>query len=85
MLGRCEDDQMNSFAEMSPEQAFTLEISKPANPGADFHWVTNVVLAIEDEASLVSKESGSEENPADYCHPEANKAGLRKQLVSTCN
>jgi transcriptional regulator of aromatic amino acid metabolism len=44
---------LNAFAEMNPEQAFTLAISKPANPGVDFHRVTDVVLAIEYEASLV--------------------------------
>jgi len=44
---------LNAFAEMNPEQAFTLAISKPANPSVDFHRVTDVVLAIEYEASLV--------------------------------
>jgi len=44
---------LNAFAEMNPEQAFTLAISKPANPGVDFHRVTDVVLAIQYEASLV--------------------------------
>lgn len=44
---------LNAFAEMNPEQAFTLAISKPANPGVDFQHVTDVVLAIEYEASLV--------------------------------
>ena len=44
---------LNKFADMNPEQAFTLTISKAANPGIDFHRVTDVVLAIEYEASLV--------------------------------
>jgi hypothetical protein len=44
---------LNSFAEMNPEQAFTLAIRKRANPGVDFHRVTDVMLAIEYEASLV--------------------------------
>ena len=44
---------LNAFAEMNPEQAFTLAFSKPANPGVDFQRVTDVVLAIEYEASLV--------------------------------
>ena len=44
---------LNAFAEMNPEQAFTLAISKPANPSVDFHRVADVVLAIEYEASLV--------------------------------
>jgi Tc toxin complex TcA C-terminal TcB-binding domain len=44
---------LNAFAEMNPDQAFTLSISKPSNPGVDFHRVTDVVLAIEYEASLV--------------------------------
>jgi len=44
---------LNALAEMDPEQAFTLTISKPANPGVDFHRVTDVVLALEYEASLI--------------------------------
>ena len=44
---------LNAFADMDPEQAFTLAISKPANPGVDFEHVSDVVLAIEYEASLV--------------------------------
>jgi Tc toxin complex TcA C-terminal TcB-binding domain len=44
---------LNALAERNPEQAFTLAISKAANPGVDFHRVTDVVLAIEYEASLV--------------------------------
>jgi hypothetical protein len=43
---------LNAFADINPEQAFTLAISKPANPGVDFRRVTDVVLAIEYEASL---------------------------------
>jgi hypothetical protein len=44
---------LNAFADMDPEQAFTLAISKPANPGVDFAHVSDVVLAIEYEASLI--------------------------------
>ncbi len=44
---------LNAFADMNPEQLFTLAISKPANPGVDFQRVTDVVLALEYEASLV--------------------------------
>ena len=44
---------LNVFAETDPEQAFTLAISKSANPGIPFDRVTDVVLAIEYEASLV--------------------------------
>jgi hypothetical protein len=44
---------LNALAEIDPDQAFTLAISKTANPGVNFHRVTDVVLAIEYEASLV--------------------------------
>ena len=40
------------FNHIDPEQAFTLSINKPANPSAQFNRVTDVVLAIEYEASL---------------------------------
>ncbi len=43
---------LNAFADMNPDQAFTLEINKTANPGVDFQRVTDIVLAIEYEASL---------------------------------
>ncbi len=44
---------LNEFADMNPEQVFTLQISKPANPGVNFQRVTDVVLAIEYEGSLL--------------------------------
>jgi hypothetical protein len=45
---------LNAFAGMNPEQAFILTIRKQAdNPGVNFQRVTDVVLAIEYEASLV--------------------------------
>ena len=44
---------LNVFAGVDPDQVFTLAINKPANPGADFRRVTDVVLAIEYEANLV--------------------------------
>lgn len=44
---------LNAFAGMNPEQAFTLSISKSANATTDFRRVTDIVLAIEYEASLV--------------------------------
>ena len=44
---------LNALADMNPEQAFTLSFNKTANPGVDFHRVTDVVLAIEYETSLV--------------------------------
>ncbi|HEY7057730.1 MAG TPA: hypothetical protein VH458_14440 [Vicinamibacterales bacterium] len=44
---------LNVFAGLDPNQAFTLEVKKAANPGIDFTRVTDVILAIEYEASLV--------------------------------
>ena len=43
---------LNAFADIDPEQSFTLAVSKAANPGVDFRKVTDVVLAIEYESSL---------------------------------
>jgi tetratricopeptide (TPR) repeat protein len=44
---------LNVFAGQNPEQTFTLSISKAANPGVNFSRVTDVVLALEYEASLI--------------------------------
>jgi len=44
---------LNTFAGQDPEQTFTLSISKAANPGVNFSRVTDVVLALEYEASLI--------------------------------
>jgi Tc toxin complex TcA C-terminal TcB-binding domain len=44
---------LNAFADQDPEQTFTLSISKAANPGVNFSRVTDVVLALEYEASLI--------------------------------
>lgn len=43
---------LNVFAGQNPEQSFTLSISKAANPGVDFGSVSDIVLALEYEASL---------------------------------
>lgn len=44
---------LNAFAGLDPAQAFSLKISKAVNPGVDFSTVTEIVLAIEYEASVV--------------------------------
>lgn len=43
---------LNAFADLNPEQAFTLSIDKAVNPTAAFQRVTDVVLAIEYEAGI---------------------------------
>lgn len=44
---------LNAFADQDPEQTFTLSITKASNPGVNFSRVTDVVLALEYEASLI--------------------------------
>lgn len=44
---------LDAFAGVDPNQAFTLSIAKSANPGVDFRGVTDVILALEYEASFV--------------------------------
>jgi len=44
---------LNVFAEQEAEQTFTLSIVKSANPGVSFARVTDFVLALEYEATLV--------------------------------
>jgi hypothetical protein len=44
---------LNAFAGQDAEQTFTLSISKAGNPGADFGRITDLVLGLEYEASLV--------------------------------
>jgi hypothetical protein len=42
---------LNAFAGLDPEQRFTLTVNKASNPGVDFSRVTDVILALEYEAS----------------------------------
>ena len=44
---------LNVFAEQEAEQTCTLSIVKSANPGVTFARVTDFVLALECEATLV--------------------------------
>jgi len=43
---------LNAFADLDPDQTFTLSISKATNPSVDFQHVTDMVLALEYEATV---------------------------------
>ena len=44
---------LNVFAEQDVEQSFTFSVDKAANPGVSFNQVSDVVLGLEYEASLI--------------------------------